>query len=93
MTNEKRREICSKGGKAAQAKPNAHRWTPAEAAAAGRKGGVVIARDKEHMRAIGRTGGRRMQANRRASITTRDGVILDAEENVLRPATSPAGIE
>ena len=35
------REICSMGGKAAQLKGTAHRWTREEAAAAGRKGGSV----------------------------------------------------
>lgn len=39
MDHEKRRAICVKGGKAAQAKGTAHVWTSEEAAAAGRKGG------------------------------------------------------
>lgn len=41
MTPEKRREICSKGGKRAQELGVGHRWTPAEAQAAGRKGGRI----------------------------------------------------
>lgn len=39
MDAERRREIASKGGKAAHAKGTAHQWTPEEAASAGRKGG------------------------------------------------------
>jgi general stress protein YciG len=39
MDPEKRRAICSKGGKAAHAKGTAHQWTSTEAQEAGRKGG------------------------------------------------------
>lgn len=39
MDPEKRRQICSKGGKAAHAKGNAHEWNSAEASIAGKKGG------------------------------------------------------
>lgn len=39
MSAEKRREIASKGGRAAHAKGTAHEWTPQEAREAGRKGG------------------------------------------------------
>lgn len=39
MTVAKQREIASKGGKAAHQKGTAHQWTPAEARAAGQKGG------------------------------------------------------
>jgi general stress protein YciG len=41
MNPEKQREIASKGGFAAQAKGNAHKWTKEEAQAAGRKGGTA----------------------------------------------------
>ena len=37
MSPEKRREICSKGGKAAHAAGRAHEFTSEEAGAAGRK--------------------------------------------------------
>ena len=37
MTPERRREIASKAGKAAQAKGTAHEWTSEEAQVAGRK--------------------------------------------------------
>ena len=39
MDHERRREIASAGGRAAQ-KGTAHEWTPEEARAAGRKGGL-----------------------------------------------------
>jgi general stress protein YciG len=39
LTLEQRRAIASKGGRAAQRKGTAHKWTPYEAAEAGRKGG------------------------------------------------------
>ena len=37
MSKEKRREIASLGGRAAQAAGTAHRWTKEEASAAGKK--------------------------------------------------------
>lgn len=39
MDPNKQREIAKKGGKAAQRKGKAHRWTREEAVEAGRKGG------------------------------------------------------
>ena len=42
MSPEKKREIASKGGKAAHALGTAHKWTSEEAQAAGRKGGSVL---------------------------------------------------
>ena len=41
MTQEKQREIASKGGRVAHEKGTAHEWTVDEARAAGRKGGQV----------------------------------------------------
>jgi general stress protein YciG len=41
MSEERRREIASRGGKAAQASGKAHHFTAEEASAAGRKGGVI----------------------------------------------------
>lgn len=40
MHPERQKEIARKGGKAAHAKGTAHQWTPEEARAAGRKGGL-----------------------------------------------------
>jgi general stress protein YciG len=44
MSPEKKREIASKGGKAAHAMGTAHKWTSEEAQAAGRKGGSISRR-------------------------------------------------
>lgn len=59
MDPEKQREIASKGGRAAHAKGTAHEFTPDEAREAGRKGGMVVSQNREHMAAIGREGGRK----------------------------------
>jgi general stress protein YciG len=47
MTVEQKREIASKGGKTAHALGVAHKWTPEEAQAAGRKGGAISRRSKK----------------------------------------------
>jgi uncharacterized protein len=57
MDPARQREIASKGGRAAHEKGTAHEWSANEARAAGRKGGVAVSRDREHMAAIGREGG------------------------------------
>ncbi len=44
MSPEQKREIASKGGKAAHAQGTAHKWTSEEARAAGRKGGSISKR-------------------------------------------------
>jgi uncharacterized protein len=59
MDREKQRMIASKGGKAAHAKGTAHEFTPEEAREAGRKGGMVVSQNREHMAAIGREGGKK----------------------------------
>ena len=48
LSQEKRREIASLGGKAAHAKGRAHKWTPEQAQEAGRKGGQRSRRQKKH---------------------------------------------
>lgn len=40
LTPERRRAIASKGGRTAHEQGRAHRWSPDEASAAGRKGGL-----------------------------------------------------
>jgi hypothetical protein len=57
MDRDKQKEIASKGGKAAHAKGTAHEFDSSEAREAGRKGGVAVSRNREHMAAIGRRGG------------------------------------
>lgn len=59
MSQEKQREIASKGGQAAHAKGTAHEFTPEEAREAGRKGGRAISKDRVHMAQIGRKGGKK----------------------------------
>ena len=59
MDLSKQREIASKGGKAAHAQGRAHEFTADEARNAGRRGGEVVSRDRDHMAAIGRAGGQR----------------------------------
>ena len=44
MSPEKKREIASKGGKAAHAMGTAHKWTSEEPQAAGRKGDSISRR-------------------------------------------------
>jgi general stress protein YciG len=57
MSKEQQREIASKGGRSAHAHGTAHEFTSEEARVAGRKGGLTVANDREHMAAIGRAGG------------------------------------
>lgn len=66
MDREKQREIASKGGRAAHQKGTAHEFDSGEARAAGRKGGMTVSRNREHMAAIGRRGGEARGANRAA---------------------------
>ncbi len=57
MDQQKQREIASRGGRAAHRRGTAHQFTTEEAAAAGRKGGQSVSRNREHMAKIGRKGG------------------------------------
>ena len=57
MDREKQREIASKGGRAAHQKGTAHEFNTDEARHAGRKGGMAVSQNREHMAAIGRKGG------------------------------------
>src|SRR5437667_2795753 len=57
MDRGKQKEIASKGGRAAHAKGTAHEFDSTEAREAGRKGGVAVSRNRDHMAAIGRRGG------------------------------------
>jgi len=47
LTDERKREIASMGGKAAHAKGTAHEWSIEQARAAVRKGGIARARRAE----------------------------------------------
>jgi general stress protein YciG len=68
MDPEKQRSIASEGGRAAHRQGVAHEWSSEEAREAGRKGGQIVSRNREHMSEIGRRGGqssgsRRSQKN------------------------------
>ena len=58
MDPERQREIARKGGRAAHEKGTAHQFSSDEARQAGRKGGMVVSNNREHMVEIGRSGGR-----------------------------------
>jgi len=73
MDRTKQREIASKGGRAAHQKGTAHEFDSSEARAAGRKGGVTVSRNREHMAAIGRRGGEARGANRAARLQSNGG--------------------
>ncbi|HEV8215470.1 MAG TPA: KGG domain-containing protein [Gemmatimonadaceae bacterium] len=83
MDRGKQREIASKGGKAAHAKGTAHEFDSSEAREAGRKGGVAVSRNREHMAAIGRRGGEaRGQSRSRVSGQTNTGAESTLEGGV-----------
>ena len=71
MDPARQREIASRGGRAAHAKGTAHEWSSDEARVAGRKGGEVVSRDREHMAAIGREGGEARGQNARLARSER----------------------
>ena len=54
ISKERLQEIASIGGKAAHAQGKAHQWSHDEAVEHGRKGGLKISQNKEHMSRIGR---------------------------------------
>ena len=84
MDRNKQREIASKGGRAAHEKGTAHEFDSGEARAAGRKGGVTVSRNREHMAAIGRRGGEARGANRAARLQQ------NAANSASTPSTSPS---
>lgn len=57
MDAERQREIASKGGRTAHERGTAHEFDHEEAVEAGRRGGEVVSRDRQHMAEIGRKGG------------------------------------
>lgn len=67
MNKEKQREIASKGGKAAHEKGTAHEFDSEEARVAGRKGGLSVSQNREHMAEIGRHGGQARGARAQAA--------------------------
>jgi hypothetical protein len=80
MDQSKQKEIASKGGRAAHAKGTAHEFDSGEARAAGRKGGMAVSRNREHMAAIGRRGGE--ARGQRARLASQSGVGADLRSSV-----------
>ncbi len=64
MDREKQREIARQGGRVAHELGKAHKFTSEEAREAGRKGGEVVSRNRDHMASIGRKGGEASQNGR-----------------------------
>ena len=87
MDEQKKREIASKGGKAAHQKGTAHEFTPEEARIAGRKGGQEAHQrgtahqfTPEEAREAGRKGGQSAHAARTAGEENR---TLNTSPNLL----------
>ena len=89
MDENKQREIASKGGRAAHQKGTAHEFDAGEARAAGRKGGVTVSRNREHMAAIGRRGGEARGANRAARLAQRANEAAAAQQNAAPTGVPP----
>lgn len=101
MDPAKQREIAGRGGRAAHAKGTAHKFTAEEAAAAGRKGGAAVSRDRERMAEIGRKGGQdrgkgaKARANGFGSAKEADDLAVELEADELiereRPISARGG--
>jgi general stress protein YciG len=72
ISPERHREIASQGGKAAHTKGTAHKFTSAEAQAAGKKGGAKVSANRKHMAEIGRLGGLKRDRHRTEAVETHD---------------------
>ena len=86
LSPERQRELASQGGKAAHAMGRAHKFTPEEARAAGKKGGARVAAIPGHMAAIGRLGGA-TQANipgRMAELGKKGGEVVSRNAQHMR---------
>ena len=81
MDRARQRAIASEGGRAAHQKGTAHEFDSSEARAAGRKGGVTVSRNREHMAAIGRRGGEARGANRAARLQANGGNASEQSSN------------
>jgi general stress protein YciG len=92
MDRSKQKEIASKGGKAAHAKGTAHEFDSGEAREAGRKGGVAVSRNREHMAAIGRRGGEaRGHSRARAAAQTNTGSPESTSSGTMQNSQRPLG--
>jgi general stress protein YciG len=91
MDREKQKEIASKGGKAAHAKGTAHEFDSGEAREAGRKGGVAVSRNREHMAAIGRRGGEARGHSRARSAAQTNTGSADSTSGGMQNTQRPLG--
>src|SRR5207247_9334418 len=87
MDQSKQKEIASKGGRAAHAKGTAHEFDSGEARAAGRKGGMAVSRNREHMAMIGRRGGEARGQRARQGVLTSAGADLGSGTEAARQNT------
>src|SRR5438046_2383702 len=90
MDQSKQKEIASKGGRAAHAKGTAHEFDSGEARAAGRKGGMAVSRNREHMAMIGRRGGEARGQRARQGVLTSAGADPRSGTEAARQNT-PSG--
>jgi general stress protein YciG len=67
MSPERQKEIASEGGRAAHQQGVAHEWTSEEARQAGKKGGMSVSQNREHMSEIGRRGGQSSGGRRKSN--------------------------
>lgn len=65
---ERRREVASRGGRAAHRTGRAHEFNSQQAREAGRRGGEAVSRDRQHMAEIGARGGHRRHGNRQREL-------------------------
>ena len=70
MDKERQREIARKGGASVPDDKRSFSQDRDLAASAGRKGGEVVSNDKQHMKEIGRMGGRAKRRKRGETVTT-----------------------
>lgn len=87
MSLERRREIASKGGRRAHELGTAHQFTTEEARAAGKKGGVILAKNRAWLAEIGRRGGKAVQAKKRAQAASSAAAERRAQYDALGPHT------
>ena len=81
LTPDELRACGSRGGKRAQENGTAHRYTSETAKEAGRKGGLAVSRNREHMAAIGRRGGARARQKELMNDTPDDRLQCGAEQS------------
>ena len=93
MDRSKQKEIASKGGKAAHAKGTAHEFDSGEAREAGRKGGLAVSQNREHMAKIGRRGGEARGAARGRGVGVANSGAGVENENENETTTGGGGFQ